>query len=335
MKKAIKMAIAAVLFAALASSIPSVILASSSDAPLIGGNMLANNSIINNSSSINFQDSITPDKIKVVASFYPIFEFVKKVGGDRVEVSSLIPVGIEPHDYEPTIQQVQNAETADMAVFNGAGFEGQWIKNINTKFMIDTSKGLNLTGSTDERAGDEHGGALLDPHIWLDPLLAKQQAEKIRDGFIKIDPANAAYYNENVNRFITELDNLDTSIRSELLNCEKKDFITFHRAFGYFANRYGLTEHEIHPNSPEGEILPQRIEQIIGLARDRGLDTIYSEELVDPRLANVIAQEIPNGKVFVLSPIEGIDKEEQNAGIGYLDKMNENIENLKVGLKCK
>lgn len=335
MKKAIKMAIAAVLFAALASSIPSVILASPSDAPLIGGNMLANNSIINNSSSINFQDSITPDKIKVVASFYPIFEFVKKVGGDRVEVSSLIPVGIEPHDYEPTIQQVQNAETADMAVFNGAGFEGQWIKNINTKFMIDTSKGLNLTGSTDERAGDEHGGALLDPHIWLDPLLAKQQAEKIRDGFIKIDPANAAYYNENVNRFITELDNLDTSIRSELLNCEKKDFITFHRAFGYFANRYGLTEHEIHPNSPEGEILPQRIEQIIGLARDRGLDTIYSEELVDPRLANVIAQEIPNGKVFVLSPIEGIDKEEQNAGIGYLDKMNENIENLKVGLKCK
>lgn len=335
MKKAIKMAIAAVLFAALASSIASVILASPSDAPLIGGNMLANNSIINNSSSINFQDSITPDKIKVVASFYPIFEFVKKVGGDRVEVSSLIPVGIEPHDYEPTIQQVQNAETADMAVFNGAGFEGQWIKNINTKFMIDTSKGLNLTGSTDERAGDEHGGALLDPHIWLDPLLAKQQAEKIRDGFIKIDPANAAYYNENVNRFITELDNLDTSIRSELLNCEKKDFITFHRAFGYFANRYGLTEHEIHPNSPEGEILPQRIEQIIGLARDRGLDTIYSEELVDPRLANVIAQEIPNGKVFVLSPIEGIDKEEQNAGIGYLDKMNENIENLKVGLKCK
>ena len=334
MKKAVKMAIAAVLFAALASSIPSVILASPNDTPLIGESMLANNSIINNSSSINFQDSVTPDKIKVVASFYPIFEFVKYVGGDRVEVSSLIPVGIEPHDYEPTIQQVQNAETADMVVFNGAGFEGQWIKNINTKFVIDTSKELNLTGSTNERVGDEHGGVLLDPHIWLDPLLAKQQVEKIRDGLIKVDPANAAYYNENAKSFITELDNLDTSIRSELSNCEKKDFITFHRAFGYFANRYGLTEHEIHPNSPEGEILPQRIEQIIGLARDMGLDTIYSEELVDPRLANVIAQEIPNGKVLVLSPIEGIDKEEQNAGVGYLDKMNENIKNLKVGLKC-
>ena len=324
--------IAVVSFAILFCFIFSLILTSVNGALAAGGNTTtAENSAVNSGSSA----STKLDKIKVIASFYPIFEFVKKVGGDRVEVSSLIPVGIEPHDYEPTIQQVQNAETADMLVFNGAGFEGQWIKSINTKFAVDTSKGLNLTGSTNEHASDEHSRELLDPHIWLDPLLAKQQVEKIRDGLIKADPANAAYYNENAKRFITELDNLDKKIKLELSNCEKKDFITFHRAFGYFVHRYGLTEHEIHPNSPEGEILPQRIEQIIGLAHDMGLDTIYSEELVDPRLANVIAQEIPNGKVLVLSPIEGIDKEEQNAGIGYLDKMNENIENLKIGLKCK
>ena len=326
--------IAVVSFAILFCSILSFVLTSVNGALAAGGNTTtAENSAVNSGSSA----STKLNKIKVIASFYPIFEFVKKVGGDRVEVSSLIPVGIEPHDYEPTIQQVQNAETADMLVFNGAGFEGQWLKSINTKFAVDTSKGLNLTGSTYGHAGgdDEHGRKLLDPHIWLDPLLAKQQVEKIRDGLIRVDPANAAFYNENAKRFIAELDNLDKKIRLELSNCEKKDFITFHRAFGYFANRYGLTEHEIHPNSPEGEILPQRIEQIISLARDMGLDTIYSEELVDPRLANVIAQEIPNGKVLVLSPIEGINKEEQNAGIGYIDKMNENIENLKIGLKCK
>ena len=136
-------------------------------------------------------------------------------------------------------------------------------------------------------------------------------------------------------KFMSELDNLDRSIRAELSNCEKRDFITFHRAFRYFANRYNLTEHGIHPNSPEGEILPQRIQQVIGLARDMGLDTIYSEELADPRLANVIAQEIPNGKVLILSPIEGINQEEQKVGIGYISKMNENIENLKKGLKCQ
>ena len=96
-----------------------------------------------------------------------------------------------------------------------------------------------------------------------------------------------------------------------------------------------MTQHSIQGLSPEAEILPQRMQQIIGLASDMGLDTIYSDELADPRLANVIAQEIPNGKVLVLSPIEGISKEEQNTGIGYLDKMNENIENLRLGLKCK
>ncbi|HZA62614.1 MAG TPA: zinc ABC transporter substrate-binding protein, partial [Nitrososphaeraceae archaeon] len=96
----------------------------------------------------------------------------------------------------------------------------------------------------------------------------------------------------------------------------------------YFANRYGLTQHSIQWLSPEAEVSPQQIQQIIELARGRDVDTIYSEDLIDPRLANVIAQEIPNGKVLVLSPIEGINKEEQNAGEGYLNKMRENLEIL-------
>src|SRR5215216_2571489 len=162
-----------ILSAAVTVSFLSAIPAATNDAAPDASTLVSDRVI--NSSSINLQNSTLQEKIKVVASFYPIFEFVKKVGGDRVEVSSLIPVGIEPHDFEPTIQQIQNVETADMLAINGVGFEGQWIKNINTKFVVDTSKGLNLTGSTDEHAGDEHGRALLDPHIWLDPLLAQQQ----------------------------------------------------------------------------------------------------------------------------------------------------------------
>jgi zinc transport system substrate-binding protein len=224
-----------------------------------------------------------------------------------------------------------------MVVLNGAGFEGEQLTNLNAKFVVDTSNGLNLTTGTyeDPEVNLQANEASIDPHIWLDPLLAKQQVEQIRNGLIQIDPRNAEYYTRNANSFISELDNLDKTIRERLSNCEKKDFIAFHDAFGYFANRYGLTQHSIQGLSPEAEILPQRLQQIVALARDMGLDTIYSEELVDPRLANVIAQEIPNGKVLVLSPIEGINKEEQNAGIGYLDKMNENIENLRLGLKCK
>jgi zinc transport system substrate-binding protein len=317
-----------VLYTTISYSMSLLFLTSAYGTPIVGENMRVDKSTINDSSP-KIQYSSISDKVRVVASFYPIFEFVKKVGGEIVEVSSLIPIGIEPHDYEPTIQQVQNAQTADMLVFNGVGFEEKWIKDINAEFLLDSSVGLNLT----EHAKEKRNGSM-DPHIWLDPTLAKQQVEKIRDALIKVDPANTAYYNENANRFISELDSLDRTIKSELSNCEKKDFIAFHNAFSYFASRYGLTQHSIQGVSPEAEVLPQRLQQTINLARDMGLDTVYSEELADPRFASVIAQEIPNGKVLVLSPIEGIDKEEQNAGVDYLDKMKENIENLKVGLKC-
>lgn len=280
-------------------------------------------------------------KVKVVASFYPIYDFVQKIGGDRVEVSSIIPPGVEPHDWEPTIQQRLKAESSDMIVYNGAGFE-KWIEEIDAKFRVDTSEGLELLEGSSE-GGDHQTSARghtdlnenADPHIWLDPILAKYQIEKIRDGLIKIDPTNTNYYNGNAKKFIAELDSLDAFIRSELSNCDKIDFIAFHNAFTYFSNRYGLNQHSVYEGvSPEGDILPQRLQEIIKLSRELNIDTIYAEDLVDPRLINVIATEIPNGKVLILSPIEGIDEEEQKAGKGYIDKMRQNIENLKVGLRC-
>lgn len=263
-------------------------------------------------------------RLNIVASFYPIFEFVKQVGGDRVEVTSLIPVGIEPHDFEPTIQQIQNAESADIVFFNGLGFESSLLNRINNDNSVDTSLGANITKT----------GNAIDPHIWLDPILVKNQVKNIENALIKLDPENKEYYQNNAINFTSALDSLDALIRSILQTCDKKDFIAFHDAFGYFANRYGLKQHSIQGASPEGEVLPQRIQEIVELARDLGIDVVYSEELVDPRFAEIIAQEIPNGRVLTLSPIEGIDSEEQAAGIDYLDKMRENIANLKIGLQC-
>jgi zinc transport system substrate-binding protein len=287
-------------------------------------------------------NATTPaSKIRIVASFYPIYEFAKQVGGNKVEVSNLIPVGIEPHDYEPTVQQILSAQSSDILVYNGAGLE-PWIEKINAKFAVDTSQGLQLLQMSNKvntkRGGGGAPGEVVDPHIWLDPILAKHQVEKIRDALLKADPMNKDYYNMNAQRFIGQLNSLDSSIRSQLSasKCPKKDFIVFHNAFSYFAKRYGLNQHSIHEGlTPEGEILPQRLQDIVQLARNLGLNVIYSEDLVDPRLSNVIAGEIPNGKVLILSPIEGINQEEQKAGIGYLDKMNQDTNNLKVGLDCK
>ena len=263
-------------------------------------------------------------KINVVASFFPIYEFAKQVGGDRVNIMTLIPAGVEPHDYEPTIQQLQEAENADVVFFNGLGFEDSWIGRINNDNLVDTSSLLNLS----------QGSKTRNPHVWLDPVLAKAQVQQVENALIEIDPNNKLYYQNNAMNFTAELDALDSEIRNVLQTCNKKDFIAFHDAFGYFANRYGLIQHSVQGISPEGEVLPQRIEQIIRLADDLGLNVIYAEELVDPRFAEVIAQEIPNGKVLVLSPLEGIEKEEMDTGIGYLDKMEQNISNLKVGLEC-
>jgi zinc transport system substrate-binding protein len=265
-------------------------------------------------------------KLKIVSSFYPVYEFVKKVGGDKIDSLVLIPTGTEPHDFEPTINQIQAANSADALVFNGLGFE-TWINKINTKNKIDASSGINASYINNRTKN-------FDPHIWLDPVFAKKETENIRDGLIKIDPNNRDYYVQNSKIFINELDTLDKTIRTDLKSCKKQDFVAFHNAFSYFAKRYGLNQHSITTAGPEEEIKPQRLVEIIQLAKNLGLHVIYSEELIDPRHASAVAQEIPDAKVLVLSPVEGLTKDEQEKGIGYIDKMKENIQNLMVGLEC-
>ncbi|HEY7508253.1 MAG TPA: zinc ABC transporter substrate-binding protein [Nitrososphaera sp.] len=279
------------------------------------------------------------EKVKVVTSFYPLYDFASHVAGDRAEVSSLIPPGVEPHDWEPTLGDVTRAREADLLVINGAGFES-WVDGIGARAVINTSEGLELVHEEEHEdeagheAEDEHGHDGVDPHIWLDPVLAKHQVNVIRAALVRADPAGTGYYNENAGQFSQELDGLDSFIKEELSSCEKSDFISFHDAFSRFAERYGLVQHSIHGVSPEGEILPQKLEGTIQLANELGISVIYSEDLVDSRLADVIAAEIPGGRVLVLSPIEGIDEEELDAGIGYIEKMRENIVALKEGLQC-
>jgi zinc transport system substrate-binding protein len=287
------------------------------------------------------QDRQEQEKITVVASFYPLYEFASRVVGDRAEVSSLVPAGVEPHDWEPTAEDISRGHEADVLVINGAGFE-RWAEDMEAKVVANTSEGIEFNYEEGKEVGDDDhghgyatGGGGVNPHIWLDPILAKHQTDKIRNVMASSDPANADYYNQNADRFTAELDTLDAFIRSELADCDKSDFIAFHDAFTHFSERYDLRQHSIHSASPEGEILPQTIQQIIELANEFDINIIYSEDLIDSRLADTIANEIPDGKVLMLSPIEGIGNEEQAAGIGYIDKMKQNIANLREGLECR
>jgi zinc transport system substrate-binding protein len=288
----------------------------------------------NNITTINASQQSTQAKIKVVASFFPIYQFVKAVGGDRIDASVLIPIGAEPHDFDPTIQEIQKANSANLLVYNGASMEEPWIHNLTPQNAIDTSKGIKLLANP----SDPQIKGPNDPHIWLDPVLAIHQVQNIRDGLDKVDPKNTAYYNQNAQNFIEQLNKLDTAFRGNLSssNCAKRDFIPFHLAFGYFASRYGLTAHPIHEGlTANGEVLPQKLVEVVNIARNLGVKVIYSEDLIDPRSSQAIAEQIPGAKVAVLSPIEGINATEQKAGIGYLDKMYQDLAALKVGLQCK
>jgi zinc transport system substrate-binding protein len=275
--------------------------------------------------SQNITDQSSNQTLQVAASFFPLYDFAKHVGGDKVNVTAAVPIGIEPHDWEPTAQQVIDLQRADLFVYNGAGIDS-WANKIETRLKVNASEGLPLLTTNP-------GGH--DAHTWLDPMLAKRQVELIRNGLVKADPQNTDYYIQNAQSYISQLESLDAKIKSEIATCTKTDFIAFHNAFSYFSNRYGLQQHSVLGADAEGEVGPQTLRDLINFANQHGIQVIYSEDLIDPRTAQVIADEIPNGKVLVLSPIEGVNAQEQQMGLGYIEKMEQNLANLKEGLACK
>jgi len=261
--------------------------------------------------------------LKIFASFYPIYDFVKKIGKDKVDVSTIVPASIEPHDFEPTARQIIELQEADVIFINGAGFES-WINKLANAAVVDLSKGLPI----------ENIGSTPNPHIWLDPDLVKAYSKTIFEKLISLDPQNKEYYTNNFNEFNSKLELLSSDIKTNLTNCNLNDFIAFHDAFGYFAKRYGLTQHSISGPSPEGDISPQKIGDAIKLAEQLGVNIIFSEDNIDPRLSNTIANEI-GGKVMILSPIEMITQEEQTLNKDYFSKMYNNLDNLKIALRCE
>ena len=275
----------------------------------------------------NKAESLSGQGHKILVTFYPIYQFTKAIGKEKIDASIIIPPGIEPHDWEPTIQDIQKMKDADMIVINGAGLES-WITkvtSINPNVMIvDTSSDIPLL---EKNSNGLDKIAKKDPHIWLDPVLAKKQVQNIADGLIKLDPQNANYYQQNANDYKAKLDILDNEIKTDLSTCDKKDFLAFHDAFSYFSKEYGLHQHTIVGGlDPETEPTAPALQQITKDAQSLGLNVIFTEEAANPRVSQVIADEI-HGKVLVLSPLEVTDK-----NIDYISKMGQNLSNLKEAL---
>jgi zinc transport system substrate-binding protein len=279
-----------------------------------------------------------PKKLRVVASFYPLYEFLKNIAGDKAEISTLIPNGIEPHDWEPSANDILRLKESDIFVYNGAGMEPFVDKLINSGEynnvrFVETTKGIDLIQTNDvHQKPDDH--TAYNPHVWLDPILAKHQVMIIKDAIITADPNNKKYYEDNANAYGAKLDELNLKIQLELSVCKKDTFMPFHDAYSYFADRYGLQVFPLSGVSPESEVTATDLREFVDFIQKNEIKTIYSEEMVDPKLANTLAEEA-NAQVLIFSPLEGLTDKEMMDGITYLDKMSENVQNLKIGLECQ
>mgnify|MGYP006413415519 FL=1 len=262
---------------------------------------------------------IESDKLQIISSFYPLHEFSQIIGQEKVDAILLVPIGVEPHDWEPTIKDVQQMQKSDLIIINGIGFEN-WVDSLHENNyqgkIIDTSNKVPIKNLDDNSK---------DPHIWLNPVTAKIQVQNIANAFSDSDPENQQYYQSNAAKYIEQLDLLDVKIRNELSQCNN-DFIAFHDAFSYFADEYDLNQHTIiSPNNSHGEATARTLENIISTANTLNIKVIFSEEAVDPKTSEIIANEI-GGKVLILSPIEVASDG------NYISKMTENLKNLKVAL---
>jgi zinc transport system substrate-binding protein len=271
------------------------------------------------------QSPVQDAKPVVVASFYPMYEFARQVAGDRARVVALVPAGAEPHDWEPSPQDMAEVRRAALFVYNGAGLE-PWAEKVKaevdgkTTVVVSAAAGIPLVGG--------------DPHVWLDPTLARIEVEAIRAALARLDPAGAELYAAQAKAFTAKLDALDERFAAGLRDCARRDVVVSHAAFGYLTRRYRLEQVPLMGLAPESEPSPAALAAIVRLARQRKVEAVFFETLVNRRLADTIAREV-GARTLLLNPIEGLTREEAAAGKGYLDLMAGNLANLREGLGCR
>ena len=282
---------------------------------------------------VSKQGNQNPGKIQVATSFYPLYFFTTQVGGDKAQVFNITPASAEPHDYDPTTKDIAKVQDSRMIVLNGGKLES-WGNKIRDNLKGSKTLVIVAGDSLATRELSENGKKIQDPHVWLDPTLAKQEIEKIKEGFIKVDPANKAYYEKKASDLEKKLDQIDSDFKKGLANCQQKDIVTSHAAFGYLAARYGLTQIPISGVSPDQEPSAQKLTEIADLVRKNNIKVIFFESLVSPKLSQTIASET-GAKTMVLDPIEGVAPQDLKNGVDYIKLMNQNLENLQTALQCQ
>jgi len=278
------------------------------------------------------KSTIETEKPRVVCSLFPLYEFALAVGGDKAEVSLLLPPGVEPHAWEPKARDLVAISKADLFlcvsenlepwatdVVRGAGHEGLGV--------MAAAEGLELL--------DEKGAEARDPHVWLDLSYDQVIVTRIAQALTSIDPENGDHYQKNAGAYNAKLQALDQRYKEGLAECRHRYLVLGgHSAFAYLAKRYGLTQVPLYGISADSEPTPHRLAEVIEIARGLRVKYIFFETLVSPKLAQVVAEEIA-ARTLVLNPGANMTKEQFDRGLTFLSILEENLQNLRKGLECE
>jgi zinc transport system substrate-binding protein len=279
-------------------------------------------------------------KLKVVATIFPIYDFARNIGGDRVKVTMLLPPATDAHNYELKPEDIVKVSKADIFLFTNFEME-QWAYKIikaaaedTNMLAVETGRGTVLLPLID---GDEHEKHIskFDPHIWLDLDNAQKMIDNIATAFVKKDSRNSDYYLKNAQKYKLKLIALDQRYRTELVKCQTKTILhAGHWAFAYLAKKYNLIYVAASNVTADAEPTPQKIVSLIEQVKAKNIPYIYYEDLVAPRLAQTIAQETGTG-LLKLNNGHDISKKDMESGLSFISLMEDNLNTLKKGMQCR
>lgn len=305
-------------------------------------------------------------KLNVYASVYPIYDFTKKIGGDKINLSMLTKPGEEPHHYEPSSDDIKNLSKADLFIYNGAGLESFTDKIIESNPDLKTcqaSEGVDLIKATHDHDHDhdccqnnddadhnhnhenennhnheakenhssheeEHHHGMYDPHTWLSIKNAKIEMENIKNKLSEIDPDNASYYQKNFDKYAKMCDDLDKEYSQKISVLPNRVMVVSHQAFGYLCGDYGLSQVPIKNISNEDEPDAQTMAQIIDYINKNNIKYICVEEMTSTKIADTIKAET-GAQIKVLSPVETLTQEQMDKGEDYFSIMENNLKILE------
>ncbi len=268
--------------------------------------------------------------------------FTQRVGGDRIRLTSLVPAGVEGHDYEPKPSDLQAIDRAKVVVYNHPAFE-TWmadaLKSVGAGKSVVQAADTPLPEGTPEAkagaaGGEEDGSGGMDPHVWQDPLKAMGIVRRIAGGLIAADPAGTQVYNANADAVVRDLTALHERYSAGLKNCSLNTIVVSHEAFGHMAKLYGLRQIGLSGLAPEAESSPAQIAGIVMKMKELGVKYILVEPVVSQKLAETVAAET-DAVLLPLHPIESLTPGEVAAGDDYLELMDRNLQSLKTALACQ